>query len=170
MSPPLFDQPLEMLQACHVRIEERLESLEKLAQHVAARGADGAAQSVAKEVLGYFDTSAADHHQDEDEDLFPLLRRHAAASGRPEVAAAIEELEREHATMERQWQRLRRGLAAIAKGDGALEAQEVERFAWLYRRHMERESAAVLPFAKQTLDADQLRALGDRMAARRLRA
>lgn len=98
---PGFDQPLEMLQACHGRIEERLQTLERLAEHAATRGPDANAQSAAKDVLRYFDTSGAQHHQDEDEDLFPLLRKRAAASGRNEVAAAVDELEREHA-MERE--------------------------------------------------------------------
>jgi hemerythrin-like domain-containing protein len=165
---PGFDEPLEMLQACHGRIEDQLKTLEKLAEHVANRGSDAMAQSAAKGVLRYFDTSGAHHHQDEDEDLFPLLRRQAGARGRTEVAAAIDELEREHATMDAQWRRLRERLGAIAQGrETSLDAQEIERFAWLYRRHMERESMLVLPFAAEILDATQRAALGERMSARR---
>ena len=118
-------------------------------------------------MLRYFDTSGKLHHQDEDDDLFPLLRGRAAAAGRPEVAAAIDELEREHETMEAQWQRLRERLAAIAAGEARLAAEDVARFAWLYRRHMDREATAVLPFAREILDAAQRAAIGARMAARR---
>jgi hemerythrin-like domain-containing protein len=152
-----------MLQACHGRIEEQLEALEKLAQRPPASAA------AAKAVLDYFNTSGALHHQDEDQDLFPLLRRRAGALGRSEVAAAIEELEREHATMEAQWRRLRGQLNALAEGgeEPALDAEEVTRFAWLYRRHMDRESALVLPFAKDVLGEEERAELGARMAARR---
>ena len=118
-------------------------------------------------MLRYFDTAGTLHHQDEDEDLFPLLRRRAAVEGRPEIAAAIEELEREHETMDAQWKRLRERLLAIAEGEARLDREEVARFAWLYRRHMDRESAAVLPFARETLDAAARAELGARMAARR---
>lgn len=163
-----FDKPLEMLQACHGRIEEQLRTLERLAEHVGTRAPDAIAQSAAKAVLRYFDTSGATHHRDEDADLFPLLRRRAAAMGRVEVAAAIDELEREHATMDAQWRRLRRKLDAIAAmREAAFEPGEVARFAWLYRRHMEQEGMLVLPFANEALHEDERAQLGARMAARR---
>ena len=166
-SSPSFDQPLEMLVACHQRIEEQLCALERLGERLATSGCDSSARSTAQDVLRYFDTSGTLHHKDEDEDLFPLLRVLAARRGRPAIAAAIDELEREHETMESQWKRMRQRLASIAAGEGRLDAGEVTRFGWLYRRHMNSESAAVLPFAREALDETQRAALGERMAARR---
>ena len=167
MAKASFDQPLDMLAACHERIERELVVLEGLQAHLTKSGCDHEACAVAQGVLRYFDTAGEMHHKDEDEDLFPLIRRRAAAEGRAEVAAVIDELEREHATMHSQWQRLRDRLQAIAGGEGKLDGEDLARFAWLYRRHMEREGAAVMPFARQALDAGQLAALGERMAARR---
>jgi pyridoxamine 5'-phosphate oxidase len=164
---PSFDEPLEMLAACHERIEAQLATLERLGPHLEKHGCDAEARSAAQAVLRYFDTSGKLHHQDEDDDLFPLLRGRAAVGGRPEVAAAIDELEREHETMDGQWNRLREHLLAIAAGEARLPAEDVARFAWLYRRHMDRESTAVLPFAREALDEAQRAALGERMAARR---
>jgi hemerythrin-like domain-containing protein len=164
---PSFDEPLEMLAACHERIEAQLGTLERLGPHLEKRGCDAEAKAAAQAVLRYFDTAGRLHHQDEDEDLFPLLRGRAGAAGRPEVAAAIGELEREHQTMEAQWTRLRARLAAIVAGEARLEAEDVARFAWLYRRHMDQEATAVLPFARETLDAGHRAMLGSRMAARR---
>jgi hemerythrin-like domain-containing protein len=163
------DEPLEALQACHGRIERHLQALEKLARRVAAGVPDGAAGSDAKAVLRYFDTAGAQHHRDEDEDLFPLLRARAAALGRIEVAAAIDELEREHATLDAQWRRLREALSAVAalREAAGIDAGEAERFAWLYRRHMDREALLVLPFARETLQKEERAELGARMAARR---
>jgi len=163
------EEPLDALQACHGRIEEHLQALEKLAQRVATGVPDSAAGSDARAVLRYFETSGAQHHRDEDEDLFPLLRARAAALGRIEVAAGIEELEREHATLEAQWRRLREALSAIAalREDAAIDAGDAERFAWLYRRHMDREAQLVLPFARETLGTKERAELGARMAARR---
>ena len=162
-----FDQPLEMLAACHERIETHLRTLERLGPHLEAKGCDAEARSAAQAVLRYFDSGGALHHQDEDGDLFPLLRARAAAQGRDEIAAAVEELEREHETMEAQWRRLRERLLAVAQGEARLDAEEVVRFAWLYRRHVDRESAALMPFAREALDAEERAALGSRMAARR---
>jgi hemerythrin-like domain-containing protein len=164
---PSFDEPLEMLAACHERIEEKLQVLERLAPHLEKNGCDAEAQSAAHSVLRYFDTSGVWHHQDEDDDFFPILRTRAAARGRPEIAAAVEELEREHETMDSQWRRLRERLLAITEGEPRLDPEEVARFAWLYRRHMDREMAALHPFAREALDAEELAALGARMAARR---
>ena len=160
--------PLAHLQECHQRIEQELGALERLAEHMSERGADTLAHSAAKGILRYFDGSAAQHHADEDEDLFPLLRARAAAAGRPEVAAAIEELEREHAAMDALWRRLRDTLADIAAMTQApLHAEDVARFAWLYRRHMQREGLLILPFAREALTAEDLAELTERMAGRR---
>ena len=151
-----------MLAACHQRIEAQLATLERLALHVRSKGWDAEAGTAAQAVRRYFDTSGRLHHEDEDHDLFPLLRAKAAAAGRAEIAAAIDELEREHGTMERQWTGLRKSLLEKQLGD-----EEIGRFAWLYRRHMDREGAAVLPFAREALDAAERAALGARMGARR---
>jgi hemerythrin-like domain-containing protein len=164
---PSFDEPLEMLAACHERIEAQLGTLERLGPHLEKKGCDPEARSAAQAVLRYFDTSGKLHHQDEDHDLFPLLRARAAVAGRADVAAAIDELETEHETMEGQWTRLRARLVAIAAGEARLDAEDVARFAWLYRRHMDREATAVLPFAREALDPGQRASLGERMAARR---
>ena len=164
---PTFDQPLEMLEACHERIQTQLATLERLGPHLETNGCDAEAKSAAHAVLRYFDTSGAFHHQDEEQDLFPVLRVKAAALGRPDVVAAIEELRQEHDTMEAQWKSLRERLQAVAGGEPRIAAEDVARFAWLYRRHMDREATAVLPFARHALDAAERATLGKRMAARR---
>lgn len=165
---PTFDEPLEMLAACHERIEEQLCTLEKLIEHLAAKGADAAAREAAAQVMRYFDTAGAAHHRDEDEDMFPVLRNLAAERNRPEVSAVINGLEEDHSTMEAQWSRLRERLEAVAAGRGArLDTEDVARFAWLYRRHMEKESALVLPFAREAISETERAVLGSRMAARR---
>jgi hemerythrin-like domain-containing protein len=166
-SGPGWDGPLELLEACHERIQAQLSTLERLGPHLETQGCDAEARSIAQAVLRYFDTSGTWHHQDEDHDLFPVLRVKAAATGRQDVTAAIEELLQEHETMQAQWERLRERLKAITAGEPRLAVEDVARFAWLYRRHMDREATLVLPFARQALDSDERAALGKRMAARR---
>ncbi|HYL90185.1 MAG TPA: hemerythrin domain-containing protein [Burkholderiales bacterium] len=164
---PSFDEPLEMLAACHERIEDRLATLERLSAHLAAKGSDAEARAAAQSILRYFDTSGAFHHQDEDEDLFPLLRARAAERSRDDLCGLIDELGREHVTMTGEWQRLREELAGITQGEARLDAEGAVRFAGLYRRHMQRETAAVLPFAREALTLEERSRLGERMAARR---
>jgi hemerythrin-like domain-containing protein len=165
---PTFDEPLEMLEACHERIEAKLALLEKLVPHLRQAGCDEQARQAAQSVMRYFDTAGANHHHDEDADLFPMLRAAAGAAGRDEVGAALYELESEHQSMDRQYSRLREQLAAVAAGESArLEPEDVEQFAWIYRRHMGVESSVVFPFAREALSPPQRQALGASMAARR---
>jgi hemerythrin-like domain-containing protein len=163
-----MDEPLDTLQACHQGIEFELGVLENFAAHLAARGGDEAARSAARAVMRYFDTVAAAHHRDEDEDLFPLLRAAAARDGRDEICATLYELQREHQSMERLYARLRAELQAIAAAESArLDAELVTRFAWIYRRHMRVEGDLLLPYARQAIGPSQRAELGARMAARR---
>jgi pyridoxamine 5'-phosphate oxidase len=164
---PTFEQPLEMLEACHERIQSQLATLERLGPHLETKGCDAEAKSAAQAVLRYFDTAGVFHHEDEDHDLFPVLRVKAEAQERRDVTAAIDELTEEHKTMDAQWQSLRGELQAVAGGDPRIAVEDVARFAWLYRRHMDREATAVLPFARHALDAAERATLGKRMAARR---
>src|ERR1051325_6410992 len=73
---PSFDQPLEMLAACHERIEEKLAALEQLVRHLETHGCDADARAGAQAVLRYFDTSGVYHHQEE-------ARGPSAPLGRP---------------------------------------------------------------------------------------
>ncbi len=165
---PTFDEPIDMLEACHERIEAQLATLEKLAPHLAASGCDDEARAAARAVMRYFDTAGVHHHKDEDEDLFPIVRAIAAKQDRGEIGGALYELQREHEVMNTLYAALRESLDAVAEGRGArLDAGEVARFAWLYRRHIRMEASTVLPYAREVLDANQRRRLGDRMAERR---
>jgi hemerythrin-like domain-containing protein len=95
------------------------------------------------------------------------LRVKATALERQDVAAAIEELQQEHEAMDAQWKLLRERLQAVAAGEPRIAVEDIARFVWLYRRHMDREATAVLPFARHALDASERATLGKRMAARR---
>lgn len=165
---PGFEQPLELLEACHGRIETQLTLLERLVARLAEREPDADSRDAARFLVRFFDTTGAQHNRDEEEDLFPRIRERAAELGRPEIAAVIDELERDHETMGLQWSRLRERLDALARGAHArLTADDTTSFCWLYRRHMENEAAAILPFAKEALNDDERSAFGERMAARR---
>ncbi|MCB1958559.1 MAG: hemerythrin domain-containing protein, partial [Rhodocyclaceae bacterium] len=78
MSTPLmptpgagFDQPFELLSACHDRVQRSLDLLRRLQDHLAIHGADGQAQDAARDVLRYFDIAAPLHHDDEERHIFP---------------------------------------------------------------------------------------------------
>ena len=153
---------LAALSDCHQSIEAQLATLEQLCRS----GSPAAAE--ARAVVRYFDSEGRQHHRDEDQHVFPLLRSLAAQRGRAEIAAVMDELAREHASMDRQWGLLRENVSALAEGrGGVVDEGQVMRFAWLYRRHMQYEAAVVLPFAAEALSEEQRAALARRMAARR---
>jgi hemerythrin-like domain-containing protein len=166
--PAALGDPLEVLATCHQGIETHLAALELLPEHIAEHGVDAAAREAARFALRFFDTSAAEHQLDEEEDLFPLLRRRAGELERAEISAVINELGSDHHTMALQWRQLRELLNALAQGKpSALAPGNIAAFAWLNRRHLEKESAIVLPFAREALRAAERQQLAGRMAARR---
>jgi iron-sulfur cluster repair protein YtfE (RIC family) len=162
---PGFDEPLEMLSACHGRIEAQLATLTKLAAHLSVHGADMQAQKAAANVMRYFNTAGVNHHQDEEVDLFPVLARIASEEREVNIMLLIDELRAEHREMEQGWQVLREVLARIARGERAELAPDA--FAGLYRQHIAREENALLPYAASVLVAAQRASLGTSMAARR---
>lgn len=161
---PDFDHPLEMLRACHERIEDRCDLLHRLLAHLATSGCDDQARQAAASVLRYFDSAGEHHHQDEERNLFPVL-----LARDPDAAAAlVQTLCEEHVAMRAAWQALRTALTQLADGVAVtLPAEDVARFTSLYRDHMQREEAQLLSLAERILDAESLAAIGGAMAERR---
>ena len=160
---PGFDRPLDVLLACHGRIEAQCATLEKLTAHLAANGCDTQAQQAARAILKYFDTAALDHHDDEERNLFPLLE---AAGG--DCCELVELLTHEHDELALLWRALRAPLNALAQGEmAAVNAGLATRFASLNRSHIAFENARVLPLAREILRPADIERLGRAMAARR---
>lgn len=164
---PTFDDPLEMLRACHGRIQAQCSTLTKLSRHLPEHGCDLQAQQAAQAILRYFDTAGRHHHDDEEQDLFPLLLTTDSAAAQPLVARLLQE----HLVMDQAWQSLRTQLTAIASGHAQrLQDDTVAHFIDAYERHIALENAQLLPLATDLLNPEQQAALGQRMAARRHQA
>lgn len=159
-----FDQPFEMLEACHDRVRRMLSLLDRLAAHLPVHGCDEQAAQAARDVMRYFDDAAPAHHEDEERHVLPLLR----AAGDEAFAAQIEQ---EHHELHRQWAQLRRVLAEVAAGtwvdSGPAAFGPWQQYAALYRAHAAAEEAIAFPRARAGLDAPSLAAMGDEMAGRR---
>ena len=163
-----FEAPLEMLSACHGRVESQCQTLQRLVPHLAAHGPDQAARETAQNVMRYFDTSARHHHADEEEDLFPLLLRSAPAALLAPLRELVAVLLAQHRELEQSWGALRLQLEQVARGTvRALKSEEVERMAGLYRSHIAREEAELLPLAARILDVAALDSVGRAMRLRR---
>ncbi len=163
-----FDEPFEMLAACHERVERMLKLLERLAAHLEQHGADPAAAQAARDVMRYFDSAGPAHHEDEERHVFPPLRADAT------VGDTVRRLQADHLAMGRQWPAVRADLMAVATAleprDTGLPAGARERwaaYAALYRQHIEAEERLVYPAARRQFSATAQAAMGDEMARRR---
>lgn len=163
-----FEVPLEMLSACHGRVERQCQTLRRLVPHLATHGPDADARKAAAAVLRYFDTSARHHHEDEEHDLFPALLKHATGDALAQVTGLVAQLLREHRLLEQRWLRVRAVLQEVAQGHAApLAAEEVEALATLYESHIASEEGELLPLAARLLSGAPLEAIGRAMRERR---
>lgn len=164
-----FDEPFEMLAACHTRVQRSLDLLSRLVAHVRAHGADAQAADAARDVLRYFDIAAPAHHEDEERHVFPPL----VASGDAALVAAVQRLRADHVAMAGGWQRLRPLLQRVAAREAATPASidaldaAAREFGGLYAQHLVTEDGLVFPAARERADAATVAAMGDEMAQRR---
>ncbi len=164
-----FDQPFELLRGCHARITRMDALLLRLIDHVAQQGTDAQAQQAADKVLRYFDVAAPLHHEDEELHVFPVLR--ASAAGWVGDDAVLERLESDHRALALLWAELRDWLlqvkAAQALPASAPIAEAAQRFSALHAAHIAIENTQIFPAAQACMDAAQITAMGQGMAARR---
>lgn len=165
---PGCNDPVGLMTACHRRIERFLKTLQHAAQHLAGRKLSPEEEEALSRALRYFREAAPKHTADEEDDLFPALIRH-----QPATAEAVHALEQDHLRAARlhavvdqiaeQW--IRDGVL----GEGAVKElkQALDDLALLYGEHIRTEETELFPRASQVLQAEELDAIGRRMAERR---
>jgi hemerythrin-like domain-containing protein len=161
-----FDEPFEMLLACHERVQRMLQLLQRLGSHLAEQGCDANARQAARDVMRYFDIAGPAHHEDEERHVFPAL----LAEGRPEGVALVQRLHHDHGVMAQAWSAIRDDLQAVSDGRSlglAPASARWQQFAGLYADHIRAEEGEAYPAARALLDAQRLRTMGAEMAARR---
>jgi hemerythrin-like domain-containing protein len=162
-----FEQPFEMLQACHERVTRMLDLLARLQRHMQAHGADEQARGAARDVMRYFDLAAPQHHLDEERHVLPAL----LASGDPQLQALADRLHQDHRRMETGWAAARAILSEVAEGRlDRLQAEDqavLAGFAALYSSHIAAEEGTAFPEAARRLDETAVRTMGADMRTRR---
>ncbi|MYM40202.1 pyridoxamine 5'-phosphate oxidase [Duganella qianjiadongensis] len=165
---PDFNQPIAVLKHCHDRIRKQLETLQKLLGHLPVHGADSDARKAAQAVQKYFNHAAALHHEDEEENLMPMLQATARDADAVQLEQIIPGILADHQQMEREWQQLNTQLEQIAQGHSAeLDSAAVQRFIDRYTSHMAVEETNIAPMAKRLFSHEQMEQLGSAMQARR---
>ena len=161
---PSFDDPVGLLLACHRRIEKHCDILERFPEHLERYGVDSELRTAAARILRYFDLAGPAHHADEEFALFPWLLVHPDF---PEfLRAPLRNLTAQHRQLEEAWQNLAedlRDLVATKK----IRALRLEPFITMNRVHIALEDGEIFPLARQLLDPDSARAIGETMLQRR---
>ena len=166
-----FDQPFEMLEACHDRVRRSLALLGKLVAYLSDHPHDAQSRSASRDVLRYFDLAAPLHHQDEERHVFPRLAGVMDAA----LTHTVARLRADHAQMESLWADLRPVLEDWAgNAAGAAPDERARRlvaaFTGLCDQHLEVEETLVFSAARARTDEAGLMSMSQDMAHRRTAA
>jgi hemerythrin-like domain-containing protein len=165
-----FTDPIGMLGDCHRRIEMFLHVLVRIAEQARGGTLNEEQRGALETAIRYFREAAP---ADEEESLFPRLRRIESADVRA-LMARIESLEEQHVCADRSHGEVD-SLGRLWLKDGALPADQAARLLTLllqlrelYRHHIATEDNEVFPAAAAVLSASDRQAIGSEMAYRRL--
>ena len=166
-----FTDPTGLLSDCHRRVEMFLGTLQAVAEVIDHSPAEETSRAL-ESALRYFSQAAPKHTADEEESLFPRLRR----IHDPEIESAfskLKQLEDDHrwaAPLHANVERL--GTQYLATG--SLSSSEVEQFrkdvanlTAMYKQHINVEETAVFPLAARMLSTADKMAMAEEMAGRR---
>jgi len=167
-----FTDPIGMLGDCHRRIEKFLHVLATVARRVRGQALNEEERGAFETALRYFREGAPKHTADEEESLFPRLRR-TSNEGLRALLARVESLEEEHLCADRIHEEVDR-LGQLWLKDSLLAPEQAARLSELlahlqdlYRHHIATEDNDVFPAAAAALSAADRELIGREMAARR---
>ncbi len=167
-----FTDPIGMLGDCHRRIERFLNALVAIAAQEKGGPLTEPHRTALATSLRYFREAGPKHTADEEESLFPRLRRIDLARTRA-ILARIDCLEQDHECAGRAHDEVDRlGQLWLTKGQlSPTEASQLstllDQLAKLYRNHIAVEDTEIFPFAASVLPLSDREAVGAEMAARR---
>ena len=166
-----FEEPFDMLSACHERVVRMLSLLARLREHLGTVGWDASAAQAAHDVMRYFDVAAPHHHEDEERHVFPALLADATCP----LHDVVRRLQREHLVMTTNWAvgrlvltRIRDAHADTWQPLNAADNASLDTFATLYDQHLKDEDERVFPAARQRAGGPQIQAMGTEMMNRRM--
>ncbi|MEY4749155.1 MAG: hypothetical protein RIQ60_1369 [Pseudomonadota bacterium] len=161
----------DALDACHQKVLDTLAELGMVLERLQDEGVSAAVRAGAQRVVTFFDTTAHDHHAEEDRLVFPPLLEGTDAG----LAEKVRRLQQDHVWLEQDWQELKLQLEAIAKGYSWYDPDQLRAavgvFVALYLDHIDLEESIVYPSAHRRL-SERAHAGAARVAAeqQRLRA
>jgi hemerythrin-like domain-containing protein len=163
-----FNDPIGMLKDCHRRIESFLGILCIVAERAQGRGLTAEESNAVQAALQYFRTGGQRHTADEEESLFPRLRK-----SDPTFFAEIDRLEGDHREANDLHSSVERLYSVWIESGGLgpvetrLLLSETARLKQLYSDHIQVEETVVFARATQVLDRQTIAAIGTEFRFRR---
>ena len=162
LAPSLLSKPLDFIAADHVRQRRLCAAVEQIAEGGTTD------PMLVEEILAHIRDDLGPHIDDEERDLFPLLRRRCEPED--EIDLILGRLDREHSEDKSAIATLVDDLTRLQAPGPAVDAAMAARlraFARTVLRHLAIETGAILPLARARLMPADLASLAKRMAARR---
>jgi hemerythrin-like domain-containing protein len=163
-----FDDPIGMLKDCHRRIESFLGILGVVVDRAQSRSLTSEERDAVQAALQYFRTGGQRHTVDEEESLFPRLRKSDAT-----FFAEIDRLEGDHREANDLHSSVERLYSVWIESGGLgpvetrLLLSETARLKQLYSDHIQVEETVVFARATQVLDRQTIAAIGTEFRFRR---
>ncbi len=165
LSPDQFLRPLYLIRAEH---ERQLIIGKELLRLASVRDVDSVIE-IGGSLFAFFTEDLLLHHQDEEADLFRILR--LICPPKDHIEPVLEKLDRDHAVESYLMRLIVIDLKRVLDGrkleSAAFFFDSLNLFARDHERHLTWENEVVLPLASKRLSSDDLEELGTNMAARR---
>jgi DUF438 domain-containing protein len=170
-----IQDPLQHLVACHERIEERLQTLERVIAHLRSDSDEKRqeAREALDKALEFLETMSTLHTQDEERSVFPRLLANGRDEG-PMLMELTSMLEGQHREKEAVFKKLLDHVAAFPPAPAPPSEQQASLFegfvaqlAGLYRPHIMVENQRLIPLSADYLTPADLDLIREEMRARR---
>ncbi|QEY25019.1 hemerythrin domain-containing protein [Neisseria animalis] len=157
-----FAEPIDMLYACHGKVRRFCSQIDMLPGYIAEHGCNEAVLQAVRQISQYFNVAAPLHHEDEEENFFPLLLQYA-----PQAQAGVDELLHQHESLHANWSALYQEFQNLeADPQYPLQAEVLKRFTDGYAVHLGIEEP-LFDMGKEFIPQEKLAEIGKIMAARR---
>ncbi|WP_165006384.1 hemerythrin domain-containing protein [Neisseria yangbaofengii] len=157
-----FAEPIDMLYACHGKVRRFCSQINMLPDYIAENGRNDMVLQATRQISQYFNVAAPLHHEDEEENFFPLLLQYA-----PQAQESIDELLRQHESLHADWPAVAEEFSRLeADADYQLNTEVLQRFTDGYDVHLGIEEP-LFEMGKTFIPKEKLTEIGEIMAARR---
>jgi hemerythrin-like domain-containing protein len=156
----------QFLDQVHQRMQEELQHMSRAVDALAQGELPPVARQQLKTAVHWFDTTARQHHLDEEKYVFPALLE----SGDEYVAEITRRLRQDHGWIEQNWLEIGPLLSAAVGGNHSFDAdslrESVQLFSQLCLDHLVLEESLAYPEARERIAPATQAATGRELASR----